>query len=534
VLLLMLVLLTGLNTALATVSRFAVFVGNDTGGPDSPRLYFAESDAVKMHHLFTTTGGVDAGQALLLLGRDRNTVLRSMGADELRTDIAAANARGDETVLIFYYSGHADAEKLQLGRSWVTWGELERLLDASGADMTMAFLDACQSGAMTRERGGQRAPRFVFDLTERLNTAGQVIITSSSSDEASQESDEIGGGYFTHFLASALSGAGDSDGDGQVTLSEAYQYVYRETAFHTRNTRSGAQHPTFSNQLRGHGEIVLSDLSAAGATLVLPEGLVGRYAIFDSRRKHFIAEVSVEGTEQRLALPASTYLVQARYPTHLLSAEIDLRERGTVTVQSDDFVAMEYEDDPARGAITRHKRQEDLPQLTLRATVGGLTFTDEVVQAQYFPTIPMAGISGRWSWQKHSLSRGERWIGADLTAGSGGGALVLDGWSVALPVRMSSANLGASAGFATRRRFVQAGIGLRLAGVYILREFPGHDLASQDLVSLSPGLSYWVGLRPGAWELDVELRSQYLPYALDDPELPTGYSEAYLTLGYRF
>ena len=531
---LMLTLLVLLNTALAKVSRFAVFVGNDAGGPDSPRLYFAESDAIKMHHLFTTVGGVEAEQARLLLGRDRNTVLREMGGDALRADIAAANARGDETVLIFFYSGHADDEKLQLGRSWVTWVELERLLDASGADMRLAFLDACQSGAMTREKGGQRAGAFVFELSERLNAAGQVIISSSAENEASQESDEIGGGYFTHFLASALSGAGDGDDDGKVTLSEAYDYVYRETTFHTRNSRSGVQTPSYSTELSGHGEVVLSELGGERATLVLPPELEGRYAIFDSKRKHFVAEVNTAGAEQRLALPASTYLVQVRYPTHLLSAEVDLRARGTVTIQSQDFVALEYEDDPARGAIDKHIRRENFPKLTLRATFGALTFGSEVVVSQYFPSIPMAGVSGRWNWQKHRYARGERWVGADLGAGSGGGVLTLENWAVAMPVRMHSGNVGASAGFATRRRFVQAGAGLRVSAIYIMREFPNTNLEAQDLFSISPGAVTWLGIRPGAWEIDLELRTQYLPYALDNPALSTGYSEAYLTIGHRF
>lgn len=531
---LVLALLVLLQTALAKVSRFAVFVGNDTGAPESPRLYFAETDAVKMHHLFTSVGGVEDENATLILGRDRNAVLRAMGADQLRAAIAKANAQGDDTVLIFYYSGHADDKKMQLGRTWLTWEELERLLDASGADVRLTFLDACQSGAMTRERGGQRTQGFVFDLTERLNASGQVIITSSAHNEASQESDEIGGGYFTHFLASALSGAGDADGDAQVTLHEAYTYVHRETQFHTRNTRSGAQTPKYRTDLEGHGDLVLSEMSTERATLVLPPELEGRYAIFDSKRKHFVAEVSAEGAEQRLALPASTYLVQARYPTHLLSAEIELRDRGTVTVQSRDFVALEYEDDPARGAITKQIRKENLPQLTLRATFGALSFGDETVRLQYFPSIPVAGVSGRWNWQKHRYARGERWAGADLGAGSGGGALVLPDWSAQLPVRMHAGHLSAAAGFATKRRFLQAGIGLRVSGIYIMREFPGHDLDRQDLFSVAPGMVSWVGLRPGQWELDLEMRNMYLPYALDDPELPTGYTEGYLTLGYRF
>ena len=39
----------------------------------------------------------------------------------------------------------------------------------------------------------------------------------------------LGGSLFTHHLLSAMRGASDSDGDGQVTLFEAYSYAYERT-----------------------------------------------------------------------------------------------------------------------------------------------------------------------------------------------------------------------------------------------------------------------------------------------------------------
>ena len=520
--------------ALAGVARFAVIVGNNEGLPGTERLYFAESDAEKIQHLLTTLGGVPTQNTRLLLGRDRNTLLTEMGSGALRDDIAAARARGDDTLLIVYYSGHADQQQLHLGSTRVTWAELDALMERSGADVRVALLDACDSGAMTRAKGGQRAPAFVFDLSERLNAQGQVVITSSAANEASQESDEIGGGYFTHFLASALTGAADVDHDGRVTLYETYAYVHQETKFHTAGTRIGSQSPGYDWDLSGEGDLVLAELRPdEQATLVLPAGLEGRYAIFDMKRRQFVAEVATSGDEQRLTLPASAYLVQARYPTHLLSAQIDLRARGTVVVQPADFVATEYEDDQARGAIEKQIRRASLPRMALRMTLGSMRFSNPAIEAAYFPPIPLAGVSTRWHQQKR-YERGERWLGLDVAGGTGSGTLTLDAWAAELPVRAHMTTLGASAGFATRRRLVQAGGGLRVSGLYLMREFPGQDLVNQDLLTLSPGLVSWVGLRPGRVEVDLEWRLQMFPYTLDDPDLTTSYSEGYLTFGYRF
>ncbi|MEL6342529.1 MAG: caspase family protein [Myxococcota bacterium] len=530
----MLGLLLLLSVAFAGVTRFAVFVGNDEGATGSPPLYFAESDAEKMHRLFTTIGGVDPKHAYRLMGQNRNDLLTTLGRDQLRADIAAAKAQGDDTMLFFYYAGHADKEKIQLGHTAVTWTELEALLERSGADVRVAFLDACQSGAMTRSRGGQRAPGFILDLTERLDAQGQVIITSSASDEASQESDEIGGGYFTYFLASALSGAADHNQDGRVTLVETYDYVYTETRFKTAATRAGQQKPVADFDLNVQGDVVLAERTDTSATLILPPDLAASYAIFDLRHRQFIAKVDIEDDERRLTLPPSAYLVQVRHPTHLLSAEVQLRERGTVTVQPDDFKAFEYENDLARGAINRQIRKAQLPRMALRANLGNLTFNDTEVQAQYFPSIPMAGVSSRWHWQKERFARGERWASIDLGAGSGGGVVELEPLEDPYPVRINATTVGVAAGFATRRRFVQAGLGLRLAGIYLTRDFPGQDVERQSLLTASPGLATWIGIRPGAWEIDLTAHSQVLPYALDNPDLRTGYTEGYLTIGYRF
>ena len=265
----MLALLFAAGAALAGVARFAVVVGNNEGHQETEPLIFAESDAQKVHGLLTELGGIDPERARLIQGGTRSQVLHALG--DVNDAVEMARARGDQTVVVFYYSGHADDRELHLGRHWLRYDELEQLLAKSDADVRIALLDACQSGSMTREKGATRAPSFVFDLGERIDAHGQVIITSSAADEASQESDEIGGSYFTHFLASALTGAADDDGDRRVTLSEAYRYVYRETVYRTSSART-TQHPTYSWELQGRGDVVLADLSGGVAPLVFPAG----------------------------------------------------------------------------------------------------------------------------------------------------------------------------------------------------------------------------------------------------------------------
>jgi len=195
-------LLYGTAPANAEVRRFALVVANNEGAASAQRLYFAEQDALKMQGILARQGQVAPDDLQLVLGGTRTQVLAALGA--LKVRITQAEAAGDDTILTFYYSGHADDANLEIGRTTLAWTELADILDRSGADVRIAFVDACQSGQLTRRKGGTLAPSFVFEVQERLDATGSVYLTSSASDESSQESDSIGGSYFTHFLASAL------------------------------------------------------------------------------------------------------------------------------------------------------------------------------------------------------------------------------------------------------------------------------------------------------------------------------------------
>ena len=526
---LLLALAVSSGLALGGVSRFAVVVGADEGGNETEPLVFAETDARKVHDLLTDLGGVPHEQARLVTGGTRNAVLHALG--DVRDAVSHAEARGDETVVLFYYSGHADDTRLQLGRQWLTYAELEELLVRTGADVRIALLDACQSGAMTgavREKGGTRAPSFVFDLQERLDAHGQVVITSSAADEASQESDEIGGSYFTHFLASALTGAADDDGDDQITLSEAYRYVYRETVYRTSSART-TQHPTFSWDLAGRGDVVLADLSEARAPLVFPAGMAGRYAVFDQGRRGFVAEVELDGSEEvEVHLSPGRYLVQQRYPTHLEVAEVVLDGSRAVHLGGTAWASMEYEDDVAKGAIEKTIRRSRRPQPSVMIGLGSRSFTSTAIQDSYFPAVGGLSLSSRWAW------RTGPWLAADAFAASGEGELRLDELDYGIPVTVSSTAAGVSAGVATAPRLVRAGLGARLAGTYMRRSFPGQDVGDQDLFAVAPGAVGWVAINPGPYVVDLELRGHYLPYRLDGADLGLAYTEAVLSFGYRF
>jgi len=510
----------------AEVRRVAVIAANNDGGMVYRPLYFAEDDARKMADVLTSVGGYRPGDVEVVLPATARRIEDAFA--DARRRVEATRAEGHEVVFLFYYSGHGDEERLLLGESSLEYTALEDLLASTGAEVRLAFLDSCNSGAATRSKGGSRVPAFEFELAERLDAEGTVIITSSTGDEASQESDEIGGSYFTHFLASGLSGAADRDEDGAVTLTEAYAYVYDETVIRTSTTRIGTQHPTFDWELSGEGDLVLAELDPRRAVLELPAGEAGIYAVFDLQRRAYLAEFAAEDGAARIHLRPGRYQVQRRFPTHLQVAEVDVDDGDRVALTDLRFSPLEYEDNIAKGAIEKRIRQARMPDSGVRLAVGVMGPDRRDIAEQYLPDIPVAGVSWRVAWQDG------RWLSVDLMAGSGSGTLWVEGVS-AVPTSLAATTLGVAAGYATLPRRFQVGTGLRADLLWMGRRFdPSQQIDDQRLVTVAPGVVGWAGLNMGRFQIELEWRQVLVLYALDDTATSFIMHQAILGAGVRF
>ncbi|QRN96776.1 caspase family protein [Archangium violaceum] len=295
------------SPALADTRRVAVLVGNNVGSGDRPPLRFAETDAGKMARVLTELGDVAPDDLFLLQGK---------GLAQLRDTLNLATRRisswrgepGTRVVLLFYFSGHSDGVALELGRERLTFTALREWLERTGAEVRLAVVDSCRSGALLRAKGGTPGPAFQIKLADDVASAGQVLLTSSAEDEVSLESKEIGGSFFTHHLVSGLRGAADASGDGQVTLTEAYQYAFSCTVTATSNTFTGGQHPAYDYRLSGQGDLVLTQVHTPASALELPEGFE-RALLIQILRDQILVELPA-GAPRKVALPPGEYAVK--------------------------------------------------------------------------------------------------------------------------------------------------------------------------------------------------------------------------------
>ena len=204
----------------------------------------------------------------MLLHPDPAQVVAAL--DDLGARARDNAARGEQTEVVFYYSGHARATAINLGGDDLPLGALRDRLSALPTALTIVVLDACQSGAFARVKGAEPAADFTYNSVAKLTQKGLAVMASSSPQELSQESDELKGSYFTHHLVTALRGAGDADGDGRVSLDEAYRYAYRRTLASTARTQVGEQHVTLETDLAGQGDVPVTYPAEAKAQLELP------------------------------------------------------------------------------------------------------------------------------------------------------------------------------------------------------------------------------------------------------------------------
>lgn len=298
------------------IAMYALVVGSNAGGPGQVALRYAEDDAHRVAATLVELGGYTADAVDVVVHPTPDVLRDRLGA--LAARVAADKAAGRQARVLFYYSGHARSTAIDLGPDELALGELRQRLFAIPATLTVVVLDACQSGAFSRIKGAQPAADFSFNSRQHLDASGIAVLASSSGSELSQESEQLRSSYFTHHLLVGLRGAGDADGDGQVSIDEAYRYAYHQTLLATAETAVGGQHVSLEVDLKGHGTVPLSFPRAATAAIELPGALEGQTIVEDKRAHAVVAETyKARGAAVRIAVAPGEYEVLVRHAGRL-------------------------------------------------------------------------------------------------------------------------------------------------------------------------------------------------------------------------
>jgi len=182
-----------------------------------------------------------------------------------------------DDAVILYFSGHGSIDPMRADDFYFLSHDSDPEIPAAtavlmngprffhklAARQVLVVLDACHAGNFSNIQTRSTGEALRSYIQQVGQSSGQVIISSSSPSEYSQEVPDLPNGVFTHYLLDGLAGKADRDSDGVVTVKEAYDYAFEQT----RKRTGGAQNPMFEGRVTG--QFPVSFLKPQGTLLEL-------------------------------------------------------------------------------------------------------------------------------------------------------------------------------------------------------------------------------------------------------------------------
>ena len=331
--------------------RAGLFVGSNQGVFSEDPLFYANEDALKMYLLFLEYGKVESNLALLLQKSDIPGIKARIGDLRQRTQLLKKHSDSN-LECVFYYSGHGGTDGLHVDGRTYSYRELYADLNSLSCDLLIVILDACNSGNILNIKGIKYLEEE-FRIRIYDTKTGEVFITSSADSEYSQEKDEFKGSIFTYYLANGLLGAADVDRNGQVTLSEAYNFSSKKTMQETFGSAKGFQVPTYKYKVQGRQDTVLTELGGKRELIRAPEDIVGIMTFMEVDKGIIWGDFEISRENRKIYLPRGNYLVRLRDSAGKLYLS-------SCSVQPDaepgwkDFEVISADQDPLKGKRVLH------------------------------------------------------------------------------------------------------------------------------------------------------------------------------------
>jgi hypothetical protein len=266
--------------------RYALVIGSNRGVSDKTELeplQHAERDAAALAAQLVRLGNFQPDRVALVVGGGRKAILDAANRLAQQHQKDQAELGPLPTLFALFFTGHGVSGKLLTSDVPLDGADLAEIFARMAAQLTLAFVDACYSGAIDwealRAKGATPTPGFnpIAELPkEVLESEGTMWFVSSQAGEFSYE-DQALGGLFTHFLLEGFTHA-PQDGIG-VSLENLWEYARQRTAtFAAKNGRS--QNPEkLVRRLKSRSPIYLSFPTERTAALLFDAAIEGTFLV---------------------------------------------------------------------------------------------------------------------------------------------------------------------------------------------------------------------------------------------------------------
>lgn len=505
-----------------TGKRFALIVGIDGARDERWRtLRFATKDASDLASVLRDPrfGAFDD----VRLVTDGDGVTR----DGLRAEVLALakRARRPEDVLVIYVSAHgtldhdakgelrrylvtSDADFHRVSQTALGVEEVLTSLGSSASRRRVLVLATCHSGggkSMLTDAVAAELDATKGTALPALEEVSRASLVFSASDrgEVAREDETLRNDVYTHFLIEALSGAGDRNGDGAVSATEAHDFARRRTwAFSGGRQRPAAEivevgaDPIFlAGRLRGAGQPELYSYSAR----------LDGFAL------------SVDGAEKG-ELPGGAAVSPGRHTVELT--------KGGAVLLKDEISVSEGERVDLNGLVTKRE-----PHRSVSLLGGVVGFLDERSRAELLPGVAAVGAAVRFDHVGFDAFS----IAIDVS-GFAGSDTVRVGGGAPIPFKWTSVVGGVAGLLRFEAGRVSVWGGPRVAGWFLGRSFSlGSYAGQQSAFSVAPGAQVGVAVRVfDRWEASLNGQVLLSLLTVDGVLQPLGFAGAWLAVGYRF
>lgn len=383
--------------------RLAVLVGATKAAAGRAPLRYSYRDAHQMAEVLLRAGEFAAADVVVLEDPEPQGVL-----DALDQKLGAAS--GKDSLLLFYYSGHADTGALYPNGKPLSLAALRERLDDARATVRVGIIDACRGGGWTGAKGLTSAPPFEVGLPLALSSEGSVLLASSSGVENAHESEAMQGSFFTHHLVGGLSGAADLSGDGEITVGEAFDYARRYTIRDSALQAESPQHPSFDMNLRGRADMRLARVAGVESGLKV-EQTAGPLQLVQLSSGVVVLESPSGPRTLRLAVAPGRYLLRRRTPQGTYARELDVRAGQSVAATEESLelvgataLAAKRFSEPPPDSFTTLPRGHWLVRPMFGVTYGpleGAAFLEDPSATSRKPSIGLTlelGLTDRLQW----------------------------------------------------------------------------------------------------------------------------------------
>jgi hypothetical protein len=183
-----------------TVKKWAVVVGVEGGGATH-----LDDDAQDFADVLQSVYGFPSNQTILLTNSQATKGAFTSALETVR------DMEDNQTVVAIFISAHGDTDTFALYDGWMYGSELQSILAQYESPKMLVLINSCKSGS----------------LLYLSNAVHGIVVTACNATELTYDVENFQNTVFVEYFVNEgmAQGRADSNGDGHVTVEEAFFYA---------------------------------------------------------------------------------------------------------------------------------------------------------------------------------------------------------------------------------------------------------------------------------------------------------------------